>query len=100
MLRISTIEADNELRLVVEGKLIAPWTKELRSECEKAKENLDGRDLVVDLKNLSVIDQEGETLLTALMNDDVKFRCSGVFVKQVLRQVALRRRKSFPNTTS
>jgi len=88
MLRISTVEARNERRLVLEGKLISPWTVELRKACEKSRQDLKGRELVVDLKNLTVISEEGENLLAALMNDGVRFRCSGVFTRQVLRQVA------------
>lgn len=90
MLRISTVEADEERRLVLEGKLIPPWTTELRSTWEKARENLEGRDLVVDLKNLTVISQEGENLLAALMKEGAKFRCRGVFAQEVLRQLARR----------
>ena len=92
MLRISTKEAHNERRLVLEGKLITPWTTELRSACEKARENLKGRELVVDLRNLTVISPEGENLLVTLMNEGVKFRCCGVFTRQVLRQLARRAR--------
>jgi len=55
MLRISAIEDHNEQRLVLEGKLIVPWTSEVRSACEKARQTLEGRELVVDLKNLTVI---------------------------------------------
>jgi anti-anti-sigma regulatory factor len=95
MLRISTMEAHNERRLVLEGKLIAPWTTEVRSACEKARANLEGRELVVDLKNLTVISQEGENLLAALMNEGVKFRCCGVFTRQVLRQLARRHAQRF-----
>ncbi len=92
MLRISTKEAHNERRLVLEGKLITPWTTELRSACEKARENLKGRELVVDLRNLTVISPEGENLLVTLMNEGIKFRCCGVFTRQVLRQLARRAR--------
>jgi len=92
MLRISTLEAHNERRLVLEGKLIVPWTTELRSACEKARQNLRGRELVADLKNLTVISQEGENLLVALMNEGVKFRSRGVFTRQLLRQLARRAR--------
>ena len=90
MLRISIREARNERRLVLEGKLIAPWTAELRSASEKARQNLQGRELVVELKNLTVISQEGENLLSALMEEGVRFRCCGVFAKQVRRQLSLR----------
>ena len=92
LLRISIIERRNERRLVLEGKLIAPWTAELKSTCEKARQNLKGLELVVDLKNLTVISPEGENLLVALMNERVKFRCCGVFTRQVLRQLARRAR--------
>ena len=47
---------------------------------------------MVDLKNLTVISQEGENLLAALMNEGVKFRCCGVSTRQVLRQLARRAR--------
>ena len=76
----------------MEGKLITPWTTELRSACEKARENLKGRELVVDLRNLTVISPEGENLLVTLMNEGIKFRCCGVFTRQVLRQLARRAR--------
>ena len=92
MLRISIIELRNERRLVLEGKLIAPWTTELRSACEKARENLKGRELVVDLRNLTVISPEGENLLVTLMNEGIKFRCCGVFTRQLLRELARRAR--------
>ena len=91
-MRISIIERRNERRLVLEGKLIAPWTAELRSACEKARENPKGRELVVDLRNLTVISPEGENLLVTLMNEGIKFRCCGVFTRQLLRQLARRAR--------
>jgi hypothetical protein len=47
------------------------------------------RALVLDLKNLTAIGQEGENLLLELINERVKFRC-GVFTKHVLRQLACR----------
>jgi len=91
-LRISIIEDRKERRLVLEGKLIWPWTTEVKSAYKKARENLGGRELVVDLKNLTIIAQEGENLLEALMNEGVKLRGSGVFAKQALRQVSRRAR--------
>ena len=93
MLKISIIEIHNQRRLVLEGKLIEPWLAELISVCEKAREDLDGRKLVVELKNLTAINQHGENALIALMNEGVKFRGCGVFTKQVLRQLARRAQK-------
>jgi hypothetical protein len=41
-----------------------------------------------DLKNLTSISEEGETVLLELMNDSVTVRASGVFAKEVLKQLA------------
>ena len=88
MLKISTIDTPIQRTLVVEGKLISPWTTELRIAFDNAKRDAKGRELFVDLKNLTMIGQEGEDLLVELMNEGAKFRCCGVFTRQVMRQVA------------
>jgi hypothetical protein len=41
-----------------------------------------------DLKNLTSISEEGETVLLELMNERVTVRASGVFAKEVLKQLA------------
>jgi hypothetical protein len=92
MLKVSVIDGRKQRRLVLEGKLIAPWTAELKAACERARADLDGRDLVVDVKHLTAIRQEGENLLLDLMKDGVKFRSYGVFTKHVLTQLARRMR--------
>lgn len=94
MLKISLVENRTYCFLVLEGKLIAPWTVELRTACEKARADLRNRELVVDLKHITAISQEGENVLFELMNEHVKFRGRGVFTKQVLRQIARRARRN------
>jgi hypothetical protein len=78
--------------LVVEGKLLAPWATELRTECTKAKADLEGRELVVDMKSVTSISQEGENVVVELMNEGIKFRGYGVFTRHVLKQLARRTR--------
>jgi hypothetical protein len=90
MLKISAIDGRGQRRLTLEGKLIAPWAAELKAACDRARADLDGRDFVVDLKQLTAISQDGENLLLELMNDGVKFRSYGVFTKQVLKQLVRR----------
>ncbi len=90
MLKISTIEGDTKRRLIVEGKLVGPWVAELRNACEKAHTNLFQRKLVIDMRHVTAISQEGENVLFELMQKGVKFRCCGVFTKHVLKQVARR----------
>ena len=92
MLRISICEGGKQRRLLLEGKLIAPWANELRTACEKAKTDLDGRELVVEMNNLSAISQEGENVLLELLSEEIKFRCRGVFTKLILQQLVRRAR--------
>ena len=99
MLKISVVENDSRCRLILEGKLIAPWAAELRAACEKVKSDFQDRELVVDLKHLTVISQEGENLLFGLMKEGVKFRCRDVFAKQIVKQVARRIRRNSEEST-
>jgi hypothetical protein len=92
VLKISICEGRHQRRLLLEGKLIAPWATELRTACEKAKADLDGRELVVEMNNLSAISQEGENVLLELLSEGIKFRCHGVFTKLILQQLARRAR--------
>jgi len=90
MLKISLIDSATQRRLVVEGKLLAPWVAELRSVCEKARADLRGREFVVEMKHISTISQEGENVILELMDGGIKFRCYGVFTKHVVKQLTRR----------
>ena len=90
MLKISIIEGQTQRRLIVEGKLVGPWAAELKSACEKARADLQARELVLDMKHLTAISQEGENVLLDLLNHGIKFRCCGVFTKHVLKQLSRR----------
>lgn len=100
-MKISFIESPRRCRLILEGKLVAPWVAEFASACEKAKADLHGRELVVDLRNVTAINPEGECVLLQLMTEKVKFQC-GVFMKEVLRQLARKnqRRQDAPAANS
>jgi hypothetical protein len=90
MLKISIIDSRVHRRLVLEGKLVGPWADELRPAWERAKAELGGRELVVEVKNLIVIGQAGENVLLELMREGVKVRGCGVFTRHVLKELARR----------
>lgn len=90
MLKISIVENRTQRRLVLEGKLVAPWAGELGPACEKAKADLGGRELIVEVKNLTTINQAGENVLIELMKEGIKFRGFGVYTKHMLKQLARR----------
>ncbi|MGB6690671.1 MAG: hypothetical protein WBE76_22785 [Terracidiphilus sp.] len=86
MLKISLVDGQRERRLIVEGALVTPWANELAIACEKAREDLGARELVVDLRALTRVGREGERVLLQLMKNKTRLRC-GVFVRELLRQL-------------
>ena len=90
MLKISVIDRETKRQLVLEGKLVAPWTEELKSLCDDQAKTPDDRELVIDIRGLTVISKEGEEVLFGLILCGAKFRGSDVFTKQVLKQLARR----------
>jgi hypothetical protein len=89
MLKITVIEDQRRRRVIVEGKLIEPWAAELTSAYERARTDLQDRELIVDLRGLTAISPEGEDVLLHLIREKIKFLC-GVYTKEVLRQLGLK----------
>jgi hypothetical protein len=87
MLKITVVEDPRQRRVIVEGKLIAPWAAELASTYQTARTDLQDRELIVDVRSLTAISPEAEDVLLQLMREKVKFLC-GVYMKEVLRQLA------------
>lgn len=90
MLKISITENETRRQLVLEGKLVEPWTDELKNVCRSNNGENGHRELVVDVRGLTVISQEGEDVLLALMLKGARFRGSDVFTRQILKQLAQR----------
>jgi hypothetical protein len=97
MFKISIVDTRFQRKLVLEGKLIALWTTDLQRVWRNAGDDLQGRKLVIDLSNVTVISQDGQNALLELMSDGAKFSCGGVLTKHVLRQLARRCRRDPPD---
>jgi len=98
MLKISIIESATRRQLVLEGKLVAPWTDELKSICQDVASDLNHRQLVVELHGVTVISADGEDALLALMMQGARFRGSGVFTKEILKQLSRKARNNEQET--
>lgn len=88
MLKISILDTPSKRQLLIEGKLVGPWTTELAKVWRQAMVDLNGRALVIDVKGLTTITEDGENVLLELMKEGASFRSSGVFTKQVLKRMA------------
>ena len=91
MFKITVVDDPRRRRLIVEGKLIAPWAAELTSAYQTARTDLQDRELIVDLSGLTAIGPEGEAVLLQLMREKAKLLC-GVYMKEVVRQLARKSR--------
>ena len=90
MLKISIVETQGMRRLVLEGKLLRPWTEEVERAWRDAGAHLDGRKLIVDLANVTLIGPDGENVLLELIRSGAKFSCEGVFNKHLLEELSRR----------
>jgi hypothetical protein len=90
MFRISVVETRGHRRLVLEGKLISPWTAEVERTWRVAQEELQGRKLIIDLTNVTLISSDGENTLLGMMRDGARFSSGDVLTKHVLRRLARR----------
>ena len=95
MLKISILDTPSQRQLVIEGKLIGPWATELASVWRQATADLYGRALIIDVKGLTAITEDGENVLLELMKEGATFRSSGVFTKHVLKRLACKIRREF-----
>ena len=90
MLKISIVGTPARCRIVLEGKLIAPWVTELKKTWEALAADLGGREFVVDVSDVTFISREGEKALLKLMRPGAKFQYRGVFSKHIVQQLTHR----------
>jgi hypothetical protein len=87
MFRISIADTPSRRSLIVEGTLIGPWVAELGKTWRNASQDLDGRGLIIDLCNVTVVSREGEDAIFDLMKEGAKFTCGGVLISHVLQRL-------------
>jgi hypothetical protein len=88
MFKLSIVETEGRQKLVLEGKLVPPWTTEVESAWKTIRQQHDGKPLLIDLTNVTVISRDGEELLLRLMKDGAKFAGKGVLNRHLLRKLA------------
>lgn len=96
MLKITTIRTDRRCRLLLEGRLVSPWLVELMRAWDETRRSAPNLTLIVDLRNVTTISQEGENVLLDMMGGGVRFVCGGVLNKHVLQRLARMRTKVLP----
>lgn len=88
MFKISIVDTESQRKLIVEGRLVSPWTAEVESTWKSAQDQLNGRRLIIDLSNVTVISLDGENTLLTLMREGAEFSGEGILTKHVLNRLA------------
>jgi hypothetical protein len=96
MFKISIVDTPSRRTLIVEGTLIGSWIPELCITWGNASQDLGGRNLVIDLSNLTVISREGEDAILDLMDKGAEFSRGGVLTRHVLKQRARKKQEQSP----
>jgi ABC-type transporter Mla MlaB component len=90
VLKITVTETLTERRFVVQGHLVGPWVRELRTAWKRSNQSHNGRTCIVDLSDVTLIDKSGQRLLRALWREGVQLVAKGVYTKGVLAEVESR----------
>ncbi len=90
MLKITIAETPTETRFIVQGRLVEPWVKVLRTAWKMTHTDQVARAWVIDLNDVMFIDKSGERLLRALWKKGAQLVARGVYAKHVLEEVEYR----------
>ena len=95
MLRISNSATFNEQRWKLSGQLAGPWVAELRTNWDQVRDRTRGRRYVIDLSDVTCIDQRGEGLLGELSQEGAEFVAGGVYTQHLLENLNSKEQRPF-----
>ena len=84
MFRVSYSDTADGQRWSLHGRLAGPWVDELRSCWRYARDQAPLARAIVDLKEVTFIDQAGETLLVEMRRAGAEFIVTGVALRHLL----------------
>ncbi len=87
MIRIEVIDQRDGVILIVEGRLVGVFVPELE-QCWREQMLGQLRPVIVDLKSVLSIDQDGRRLLRAMYESGVTFRGAGISMQDELAAIA------------
>jgi len=93
MLRISFSQMDHVDRWTLCGQLAGAWVHELRS-CWEHTRKARGRGAVVDLSDVTFIDESGEKLLSEMRHHGVEFVATGIETKHLIENLKSKAEKT------
>jgi anti-anti-sigma regulatory factor len=90
VLKIIISETPEETRWILQGRLVGDWVDELRTSWKRKPRRQNAVPCVIDLNDVSFIDQKGERLLRAMGKKGAQFIATGIYIKYVLQEKCAR----------
>jgi anti-anti-sigma regulatory factor len=94
MLRITNSGSEREQIWTLCGQLAGPWVEEFRLSWETARASARDSKFIIDLSDVTFIDERGESLLRGMKHAGVEFIASGVDTQHLLQNLMKTRRPS------
>jgi anti-anti-sigma regulatory factor len=84
MLRITITNTMTDETWTLQGRLVAPWVKELKASWKRAHRTAQDLRCIVNLDEVTFIDMSGARMLRSMSNQGAQFVARDVYVKHVL----------------
>jgi hypothetical protein len=86
MLKITRTETPAEEKWILQGRLVGLWVSELRRCWKKTHRTDNNLKCIVDLNEVTFIDEKGERLLRTMSKEGAQLIATGMYIKHVLQQ--------------
>ena len=90
MLKIAHTETVNECRWILSGHLAGQWVAVLRSCWDQVRGRVRDRRCVIELNDVTLIDESGEGLLRDLKDEGAEFVARGVYTRHLVENLKSR----------
>ena len=87
MLKITIHDTPDCLRFQLEGRLVGAWVAELEQCWRTAASIGGGRNVVIDLKDVTFIDDSGKRLLSGLRHKGATFSARDAMTRAIVEEV-------------
>ena len=85
MLKITRTETPAEEKWILQGRLVGLWVSELRRSWKKTHRADNNLRCLVDLNEVTFIDEKGERLLQTMSKEGAQFIATGLYIKHLVQ---------------
>jgi anti-anti-sigma regulatory factor len=87
ILRVTIRHSQEAVTLILEGRFTGPWIGEVERAWSAVAGKTEGRHVVVDLSDVTFIDEEAKRLLKRIVEQEGELRANDVMTKAIIEEV-------------